>query len=148
MSLKENAAVNAVPNTDQQAERKVVSAMQSVHVAADAALVGRTQRIVRERALAMRTQRNRWRHLWLACGVSSALLVMIASAIWSVLTQYNLTPTDVPDSSMQMMVLGMWFLPVSAAILMLVLFKRSRSRTENESLQREYRAIHRVQIIR
>ncbi|MHB1022805.1 MAG: hypothetical protein ACYC46_09785 [Acidobacteriaceae bacterium] len=148
MSLKENAAVHAATDTDPQAEYKAVSAVQSIHVTADAALVGRTQRIVRERALAMQAQRNRWRHLWLACGVSSALLVMIASAIWSVLTQYNLTPTDVPDSSMQMMVLGMWFLPVSAAILLLVLFKRSRSRTENETLQREYRAGHRVQIIR
>jgi hypothetical protein len=148
MTLPEKATHFAADAAEKQTDRNVVAALQGVHVAADAALVGRTQRIVRERAVAMQAQRNRWRHLWLACGISSALLVMIASAIWSVLSQYNLAPAGVPDSSMQMMVLGMWFLPVSAALLMLVLFKRSRSRIENESSQREYRAVQSAQIIR
>ena len=139
----------------QELDPAVVSALQQINIAADATLVNRTQRTVRERALAMRAQRRRSRDLWLACCVCSALLLMITHSAWSGLAQYDvgasglLNPADILDASAQILVMMLWFLPVTAAVLMLVWFKRVRSQSEQESVRPgKYRAMPRVQTVR
>lgn len=103
-----------------------------LHVAARASVVNRTHRVVRERAAAMAARRSRVRSLWIPIAVSSALLVIICTAVWSVLDQYDLNPNGIPDASNQLFVLLLWLLPVSMALLAVVLFRRIRKHADNE----------------
>ena len=102
---------------------------------APASLVNRTHRVVRERAKILAARRSRVRSLWVPLGVCSALLVIICTAVWSVLDEYELTPTGVPDASNQFLVLLLWFFPVSMALFAMVLFRRTRRRVDREVAQ-------------
>ncbi|HEX3968536.1 MAG TPA: hypothetical protein VHW70_11260 [Edaphobacter sp.] len=95
---------------------------------ARASMVNRTHRVVRERATTIAAQRSRARSLWIPLSVCSSLLVIICTAVWNALEAYDVTPGGVPDASNQFLVLCLWFLPVSMALLALVLFHRARKR--------------------
>ena len=95
---------------------------------ARASVVNRTHRVVRERAKTMAAQRSRARSLWIPLAVCSSLLLIICTAVWSALEAYDVTPGGVPDASNQFLVLCLWFLPVSMALLAVVLFQRARKR--------------------
>ena len=95
---------------------------------ARASVVNRTHRVVRERAKTMAARRSRVRSLWIPLAVCSSLLVIICTAVWSALDAYDVTPSGVPDASNQFLVLCLWFLPVSMALLAVVLFQRARKR--------------------
>ena len=95
---------------------------------ARASVVNRTHRVVRERAKTMAARRSRFRSLWIPLAVCSSLLVIICTAVWSALEAYDVTPGGVPDASNQFLVLCLWFLPVSMALLAVVLFHRTRKR--------------------
>ena len=98
---------------------------------ARAAIVRRTQRVVRDQALGMREQRQRSRGLWAPLAICSALLVLICYAVWGVLAGYDLTPTNIPDASDQVMfLLLLWSLPVAVVALGLVWFRRGRGQHE------------------
>jgi hypothetical protein len=96
-------------------------------------VVNRTHRVVREQALTMREQKSKSRSLWVPLGISSILMVMICYAIWGMLDGYDLTPNGIPDASDQLMVLLLWSLPVTLAILGMVWFKRTRTRSDSEA---------------
>jgi hypothetical protein len=102
--------------------------------AARSSIVNRTHRVVRERATTMAAQRNRRRSLWVPMVVCSALVLMICTAVWSVLDEYDAAPTGVPDSSDQFLVLALWFFPVSMALLAMVWFRRTRNRSGREAM--------------
>jgi hypothetical protein len=93
-----------------------------------ASVVNRTHRVVRERAKMLAVRRSRIRSLWIPLAVCSSLFVIICTAVWNVLDAYEVTPNGVPDASNQFLVLCLWFLPVSMALLALVLFRRTRKR--------------------
>jgi hypothetical protein len=95
---------------------------------ARASVVNRTHRVVRERAKTMAAQRSLVRSLWIPLAVCSSLLVIICTAVWSALDGYDVTPNGVPDASNQFLVLCLWFLPVSMALLAVVLFQRAHKR--------------------
>ena len=95
---------------------------------ARASVVNRTHRVVRERAKTMAARRSRVRSLWIPLAVCSSLLVILCTALLSSLDAYDLTPSGVPDASNQFLVLCLWFLPVSMALLAVVLFQRARKR--------------------
>ena len=95
---------------------------------ARASVVNRTHRVVRERAATIAAQRNQVRSLWIPLTVCSSLLVIICTAVWSALEAYDVTPGGVPDASNQFLILCLWFLPVSMALLAVVLFHRARKR--------------------
>ncbi len=95
---------------------------------ARASVVNRTHRVVRERAKTMAARRSRVRSLWIPMAVCSALLVIICTAVWSALDGYEVAPSGLPDASNQFLVLCLWFLPVSMALLAVVLFQRARKR--------------------
>ncbi|MCU1322177.1 MAG: hypothetical protein JWM43_1826 [Acidobacteriaceae bacterium] len=99
---------------------------------AKAAMVNRTRRVIRERAKVMQARRSKVRSLWIPLAVCSALIVIFCSAIWSVLDEYELVPTGVPDSRYQLFVLLLWFFPVSASLLGMVWFRRFRNQAEEE----------------
>ncbi|WP_158787853.1 hypothetical protein [Granulicella sp. L46] len=96
-------------------------------------VVNRTHRVVREQALTMREQKSKSRSLWVPLGISSILMVMICYAIWGMLDGYDLTPNGIPDASDQLMILLLWSLPVTAAVMGLVWFKRARTRSDSEA---------------
>jgi len=102
--------------------------LTNVNMQARASVVNRTHRVVRERAKTMAARRSQVRSLWIPMGVCSSLLVIICTAVWSVLDQYEVTPSGVPDASNQFLVLCLWFLPMSMVLLAVVLFQRARRR--------------------
>ena len=127
---------------EQMAEqREIVAALQGVRIVADSALVSRTRRVVQERALAMQAQRRRTRDIWLACSICSALLIVMTHSLWNGLMQFDATSDALPnsaqmlDGSAQLLVMMLWFLPVTAAVMALAVFKRTRNRRENERLE-------------
>ena len=96
-------------------------------------VVNRTHRVVREQALTIREQKSKSRSLWVPLGISSILMVLICYAIWGMLDGYDLTPNGIPDASDQLMILLLWSLPVTAAILGMVWFNRARTRSDSEA---------------
>lgn len=106
--------------------------MGQLNTAARASVVNRTHRVVRERAGMMAARRSHVRSLMIPAVVSSALLLILSIAGWRVLDQYDLNPNGMPDASSQLFVLLLWFLPVSMALLAMVLFRRLRRRTDGE----------------
>ena len=107
-------------------------AMDGMNAPARASVVNRTHRVVRERAQSIAARRSRVRSLWIPLAVCSALLIILSCTVWSILDQYDITPTGVPDASNQFLVLLLWFLPVSIALLALVLFRRAHKLADRE----------------
>jgi hypothetical protein len=104
------------------------AALTDANTPARASVVNRTHRVVRERAKTMAARRSRVRSLWIPLAVCSSLLVILCTAVWSALDAYDVTPSGMPDASNQFLVLCLWFLPVSMALLAVVLFQRARKR--------------------
>jgi hypothetical protein len=102
--------------------------LAETNIAARASVVNRTHRVVRERARMIAARRTKVRSLWIPLAVCSSLLVIICTAVWSALDAYDATANGVPDASNQFLVLCLWFLPVSMALLAVVLFQRARKR--------------------
>ena len=119
----------------QEEEPEIAAAIRNAMGAngARGRVVNRTHRVVREQALTMREQRSKSRSLWVPLTISSILVVAICYAIWGVLDGYDLTPNGIPDASDQLMVLLAWSLPVTAAVLGMVWFKRARGRSDHEA---------------
>ena len=99
---------------------------------ARAQLVNRTHRVVRERAQSIQSRRSRDRSLWIPMAVCAAFVLILCTAVWSLLDQYELTPTGIPDASSQIFIFLLWFFPVTAAILALAWAHRAH--TDRESL--------------
>lgn len=109
--------------------------LPKMNVAARSSIVNRTHRVVRERARMLEARRSRIRSLWIPLTVSSVFLLMICSAVWTVLDGYELIPIGVPDSSDQFLVLALWFFPLSMALLVTVWFRRMRKRSGGETMR-------------
>ena len=116
-------------------EPEIAAAIRNAMTAngARGGVVNRTHRVVREQALTMREQRSKSRSLWVPVTICSISMVAICYAIWGVLDGYDLTPNGIPDASDQLMVLLAWSLPVTAAVLGMVWFKRTRGRSDHEA---------------
>jgi hypothetical protein len=98
---------------------------------ARASVVNRTHRVIREQATSMREQRKTQRNLWLPLTVCSAVLMVATYGMWRVLDADDVTPSGIPDASGQMMVLLMWILPVTAALICWVFLRRNRANRES-----------------
>jgi hypothetical protein len=114
-------------------QRSASNAFDTMYTPARASVVNRTHRVVRERAKTIAARRRLARSLWIPLAICSSLLVMICTALWNILDQYEVTPSGIPDASNQFLVLLLWFLPVSAALLALVLFRGARKRVDREA---------------
>jgi hypothetical protein len=101
-----------------------------------ATVANRTHRVVRQRAEVMRARKSMIRSLWAPLLVCAGLLVALSCAVWNALDDYEAIPTGIPDASQQLLVLMMWSLPLSAALLAFVWFRRSRERIEDEGDRR------------
>ena len=113
-------------------EMQARAALRGLPLMADGARVGRTHRVVRERALAMQEVRHQRRTLWLPLTIASAMMITLGYAIWSGLAQYDVTElSDELAVSLhggsQMLVIGLWFLPVTATALFFVWLRHNRN---------------------
>jgi hypothetical protein len=110
-------------------------ARQSLNVSSRASVVNRTHRVVRERAGLLAARRSHVRSLWIPMTVFSALLVIICTAAWYGLGQYDVNPNGILDADNQFLVLLLWFFPLSIALIAVVLFRRTHKRVDNEAAQ-------------
>lgn len=97
--------------------------------AARCAVVNRTHRVVREQAMNLQEQRRRTRSLWVPLAIFSLLMITSCYAIWGLLDGYDVTSSGFPDASDQLILLLLWSLPVTAAILGLAWFRRAKNRS-------------------
>ena len=110
----------------------VRSALGQVDAAAAPSRVNRTHRVVRERARTLKDRRSRIRSLYVPLAIFSTLLIAICTAVWSIFDQYELEPTGSPVASAQIFVLLLWSVPVSAALIAIVWFRKSRAAAEGD----------------
>ncbi len=113
-------------------------ALRSVPVGARSGVVNRTHRVVRERAKVMQARRSRTRSLMVPLIVSSALLILSVLAVWTGLYQYETSQADLAaaatsDANNHFLVVMLWFVPVSAAVLAAVWVRRSRANADDEA---------------
>lgn len=101
-------------------------------------VVSRTHRVVRERARAMEERRSRARSLLLPILVSSVLLVLSSLAVWTGLYQYQAVEnveadvTSFADANNHFLVVLLWFVPVSLAVLSALWVRRSRGNAKDD----------------
>ena len=125
--------MNSLRPRDQEPEVAAAFRAALTGSGASGRTVNRTHRVVREQAITMREQRSKSRSLWLPLGISSILMVAIGYAIWGMLDGYDLTPNGIPDASDQLMILLLWSVRVTAAILGMVWVKRARMSSDREA---------------
>ena len=117
-------------------------AMRSMSTGARAGVVNRTHRVVRERARAMQEKRSRDRSLMLPLVLCSVLLLLTAFAIWSGLYQYqaaeavqaDVAALTAADTTNHFLLVMLWFVPVSIALMATVWVRRSRNNVDDEAL--------------
>ena len=104
-------------------------------------VINRTHRVVRQRATVIKARRNRVRSLMLPLILCSVLLILSAIAVWSGLYQNQaaqaaeavqdvaaLTATDTSD---EFLVVLLWFVPVSLALLGAVWLRRAHTAADH-----------------
>jgi hypothetical protein len=117
-------------------DRTARETMASLRVGARASLVNRTHRVVRERAAQMTARKKRLRSLWAPLAVYASMIVILVSAVWTMLDEYELAPTGMPDASDQYVVLLFWFLPATGALLVMVWIRRKENRRSRGEMAR------------
>ena len=114
--------------------------------AARAGVVNRTHRVIRHRAKVIKARRTHVRGLMLPLILCSVLLLLTVAAVWSGLYQYQAAgaaeavQADVAalagsDAYDHLLVVLLWFVPVSLAVLGTILFRRSRSGVDHGTAQ-------------
>jgi hypothetical protein len=121
-----------IENASPERGTTVRSAIRQIDSAAVSARVNRTHRVVRERARTIQARRSHVRSLFVPLGIFSAFLIGICIAVWNVLDQYDLEPSGTPTASYQMLVLLLWSVPVSAALMAVVWFRKSRLTSDGD----------------
>ena len=117
------------------------SEQDGVGLGARACVVNRTHRVVRERATVMQARRSHARSLMVPLAICSVLLILIGLAIWTGMYQYqaaeavqaDVTALATTDSTNHFVVVLLWFVPVSLALLAAVWFRRSRHNSNDEA---------------
>ena len=124
------AAASASPQSDGE-----ILHGSGMNAAARSSMVNRTHRVVRERARALQENRKTMRGLLLPMLLCFLLMVTLVIALWMVLDQYDLVSAELPPSIHHFFLLLLWFLPVSAGLVAMVWFRRSRNHPNAEASQ-------------
>lgn len=109
--------------------------LQDGALGAQVSLVNRTHRVVREQARVQSDRRTKVKSLWVPLGLCCAFLIVLSIAAWKILAQNDLSSTGIPDASAQMLILLLWFLPISGALFAAVWFRKAQTSSESESRQ-------------
>ena len=103
---------------------------------ARAAVVNRTHRVIRERATAMQARKRTVRDLMVPVAICSALLLVIASAVWAVVDEglagweggiWKRVMQFGEDAGSSISILLIWFLPLTVITAAIVLLRRNRN---------------------
>ena len=116
---------------------------QDATLGARACVVNRTHRVVRERAKSLHERRSKTRSMMIPLIVCASLLLLTCFAVWSGLDQYQAAEavqTDVAavaasDANNQLLVVLLWFVPVSLALLGAVWFRRGRNSIDRGTIR-------------
>jgi H+/Cl- antiporter ClcA len=109
-------------------------------------VVNRTHRVVRHRARVMQARRSKVRSLMVPLVICSILLILTVVAVWSGLYQYQAAEAaeavqaDVAalaqtDATNHFMVVLLWFVPVSLAVLAALWLRRVRETADSETIR-------------
>ena len=111
---------------------------------ARASVVNRTHRVVRERATVMQERRSHARSLMVPLAICSALLILLVVVVWSGLyseaaeaaeaVQADVSALATTDLSNHFLVVLLWFVPFSIALLAAAWIRRSRHNSNDEAL--------------
>jgi hypothetical protein len=112
--------------------------------AARAGVVNRTHRVVRQRAKVMQERRSQVRSLMVPLIICSALLILVIVAVWSGLYQYeaaeaaeavqaDVAALAATDANNHFLVVLLWFVPVSLAVLAAVWLSRVRGGADHRT---------------
>ena len=115
----------------------------SMNTAARAGVVNRTHRVVRQRAKVMQARRSHVRSLMVPLIVCSSLLILTCLAVWTGLYQYqaaeaaeavqaDVAALAAADANNHLLLVLLWFVPVSIALLAAVWLRRARNGAERE----------------
>ncbi len=96
------------------------------------AIVNRTHRVVRERARSIQANRTQMRGLLLPMLLCSTLMILLFGALWALLDQDDLIASELPASTHHFLVMLLWFVPVSGALIAMVWFRLSRDMADDE----------------
>jgi cytochrome bd-type quinol oxidase subunit 1 len=106
------------------------SELGGIHPVARAGVVNRTHRVVRERAKVMQARRSRVYSLVVPLIICSVLLLFICLGLWVGIDQYQAVEIDdvaslaATEASRHFLVVLLWFVPVSMAMLAAAWFHR------------------------
>lgn len=112
---------------------------------ARAAVVNRTRRVVRERAIAMQVRKRTAKDLVVPCLICSAILLLIASAVWTVADEgvagwdgglWKRVIEFGSDAGSSISILLIWFVPLSVVTAATVLLRRSRMPGQGDGASR------------
>jgi len=114
------------------------SAQEGVMLGARACVVNRTHRVVRERAKTLHERRSKARSLMIPLIVCATLLLLTCFAVWSGLYQYqaaeaagavqsDVAALTLNDANNEYLVVLLWFVPVTLALLGAVWLRRTRN---------------------
>ncbi|MGD0799101.1 MAG: hypothetical protein ABR910_15410 [Acidobacteriaceae bacterium] len=129
-----NASFSSQLDSQQQNEAAAFaqSELSGIHPVARAGVVNRTHRVVRQRASVLQERRSRVRTLVVPLAVCSVLLLFICLGLWIGIDQYQAVEIDdvaslaTTEASRHFLVVLLWFVPVSLAMLAAVWFHRAR----------------------
>jgi len=121
-----------MPEQHTMQEQYIADAMHHMDVGASHTVVGRTQRLMRERVRSNEMQKRSLRSLWLPLLVCSAMVMMIAHSAWALVEQWNVLIEDsaesFPANSTPLLILTLWFMPLTMGVLVMLWFQRGRKR--------------------
>jgi hypothetical protein len=114
-----------------------------VPLGARAGVVNRTHRVVRERAKVLQEKRSRERSLMAPLILCSVLMTLMALAVWTGLYSYeaaeaaeavqaDVTALATTDNN-HLLVMLLWFVPASVALLAAIWVRRSRNNVDDEA---------------
>jgi hypothetical protein len=116
------------------------SAQGGEDLGARACVVNRTHRVVRERATVMQARRSHARSLMVPLIICSALLILLVVVVWGGLyseaaetVQADVSALAVADVNNHFLVVLIWFVPVSIALLAAVWIRGSRYNSNDEA---------------
>jgi hypothetical protein len=122
-------------NTAFESQMDAFDSRDTVSAPSRGDVINRTHRVVRQRAMVMQARRSRARGLLVPMTFCSALLLLLAFAMWSGLyqnpaiaetLQTNVAALAAMDASNHYMVALLWFVPACLAVLATVLYRRGR----------------------
>ena len=132
---------NAMPD---DAAEFAYDAQQDATMGARASVVNRTHRVVRERAKSLHERRSKARGLMIPLIICSSLLILLAVVVWGGMyleaaeaaeaVQADVSALSATDINNHMVVVLLWFVPLSVALLATVFIRRSRRNSNDEAL--------------